>query len=167
MTAFPFSGGGDGSRDGAGPRELRLGVAADLALVGDVRRQVREHLESQRVPEDACDSLVLVVDEVVSNSIEHGSTYRRNGDRMELAVRVDGDELLLRFVDRDVPAAEVRMLMTTVTAGGGDEPPPLDWERGRGMFLIAMGLDDLVIQPLDRATGDGLVLEGRKFSASR
>ena len=127
-----------------------------------LRERVRDYLRAARVPEAVLEELVLVVDEIASNSVEHGAKFRRSGDRMELQVHVMPDRVDLRFVDRDVPSSEVRELAEMCSGGDGSGPPPFDFERGRGMYLIATGLDTVSVRPLDDRTGDGMVLEGAR-----
>lgn len=149
-------------RDGAnvGPG-LALEVRPDLSAIGDARNVVRRYLDEQAVARRVIDDLLLVVDELLSNSIEHGAAYRRAGTALELRFESAREDLRMTFVDRDCPAAEVVRI-----AERASEPPnvlpAVDLERGRGFFLIASGLDEYSIRALDAGTGAGLVIEGCK-----
>ena len=130
---------------------------ADLRLMAEVRRVLRTGLEQQGVPELFLERLVLVVDEVVSNSIEHGTDYRQTAE--PIRVRVDRSEegLILVVDDVDVPPAVVASLASEFREQENVAPSAL-LERGRGMFLIGAYLEDLQVTDAD---GCGMRLQGR------
>ncbi len=130
---------------------------ADLRLMAEVRRVLRTGLEQQGVPELFLERLVLVVDEVVSNSIEHGTDYRQTAD--PIRVRVDRSEegLILVVDDVDVPRAVVESLASEFREHD-DAAPSVLLERGRGMFLIGTYLEDIQVTDAD---GCGMRLQGR------
>ncbi|GAA3236816.1 ATP-binding protein [Actinocorallia longicatena] len=96
-----------------------LEVAAAPEKVGEVRRWARKVLES--LPDGIVDDLVLLLTEVVTNSIEH-SASRRGG-----------------LVTVQLTAARTH-LRCEVTDGGGDTCPQLlelaDAEHGRGLLIV-------------------------------
>ena len=129
---------------------------ADLERMGDMRRALRSGLEVKGVPDACLERLVLVVDEVVTNSIEHGVDYRTSDDPIRVCVSRGEDGLRVLVEDVDVPSTLVRDL-TREFAARRDEAPEAVLERGRGMFLITMFLEDLQVGAAD---GGGLRLEG-------
>lgn len=131
---------------------------AQLAHLRAVRRMVRESLESLQLNESSIDQAVLVLDEIVSNAIEHGESYRKSdsGDRLVIQLRVEQRNLQMDFLDPDVPAELVQELQQML--GNSSDAPILTAERGRGLFLIMASLDELEVVPCD--TG-GLHLRGK------
>lgn len=130
---------------------------ADLSRLADLRRVLREHLEGAGVDESQVERMVLVVDEVVSNAIEHGSAYRRSADPIRVCVERVEAVLLLKVDDADVPSDLVSSL-ARVFDDRLESAPSAVVERGRGMFLITMFLEDLEIVS---AEGGGMRLQGR------
>lgn len=123
-------------------------------------RSLRQHLRSKLndlgVIGEVADNVVLIIDEIVTNSIEHSDPYRNDG---QLVVRLGTDEkdVTLEFEDPDVPGSVVEELARAIESKIEKQPPP-DSERGRGLFLIASHIDSLEIS--QRARG-GLLLRGR------
>jgi anti-sigma regulatory factor (Ser/Thr protein kinase) len=146
-------------------RRLEIGIEPELSAVADARRQVREFLDRGRVAQRVIDEVLLVVDEIVSNSIEHGSDYRNSSTRLALQLDHGQRGLRLRFADRDVPPERLRELLGRPSWNQDEPPPPMDFERGRGLFLIVTSLDECSIGPLDESTGRGLLFLGTKFTA--
>ncbi len=118
---------------------------------------LREHLERLGVDEAQVDRMVLVVDEVVSNAIEHGSVYRRSPNPIRVCVERFEAFLLLKVDDADVPSDLVTNL-ARVFDDQIESVPSAVVERGRGMFLITMFLEGLEILS---AEGGGMRLQGR------
>lgn len=77
-----------------------------------------------------CDTVALLVSEVATNALLHGS-----GD---VRVTVDGDSTRLRV---DVADASPRMPV--------QRNPPDDAEGGRGLALVSVLADDWGVDPLD------------------
>lgn len=137
---------------------LEFRIEPDVSRVRFLRADIRGRLEELGLGEQDVDRLVLVVDEIVSNSIEHGRAYRRPADLLELRLTVAVDHVAVEFHDPAVPpetVAEIVRMIERCRAGA----PPLDNERGRGLFLIDDGLDAL--QAVPAAGGPGLWLTGR------
>lgn len=140
-----------------------LEVLPHVGQVRFLRADLRAGLEDCGVAEDAVDQLVLVADEIVNNAIEHGAFHREAADVLRLHVEVDADEVRFEFVDPSAPADLVSQVDAMLRACA-EGRPPLDSERGRGLFLIADGLDGVRVD----AVGDrGLRLSGRKSRAPR
>ena len=130
---------------------------ADLSRMAGLRRVVREHLERAGVDDALVERTVLVVDEVVSNAIEHGSEYRRSSDPIRVCIERVEDDLLLKVDDADVPSDLVANL-ARVFDDQIESAPAAVVERGRGMYLITMFLEDIEILS---AEGGGMRLQGR------
>ncbi len=58
---------------------LEFDIPPELSYLRELRRMVRERVCKLGAREERVDRLVLAVDEIVSNSIEHGDDYRING----------------------------------------------------------------------------------------
>ena len=130
---------------------------ADLSRMADLRSQLRERLERSAIEESQVDRMILVVDEIVSNSIEHGSDYRRSSDPIRVQVERMGAGLLLKVDDLDAPDDLVVDLGRVLAEEPGPAPEAV-MERGRGMFLITMFLDDLEVLTADDG---GMRVQGR------
>ncbi|MCC6782709.1 MAG: ATP-binding protein [Planctomycetes bacterium] len=123
-----------------------------------LRNGLRQRLEPLGVAESDVDRLVLVVDEMVSNAIEHGERYRRPDDLLTVRFAVDSQHVDLDFLDPAVPSDTVGQILVLLQQCRSGRPP-LDNERGRGLYLIDDGLDslDVALEPL----GVGLRVRGR------
>jgi anti-sigma regulatory factor (Ser/Thr protein kinase) len=135
-----------------------LEVLPHIGQVRFLRADLREHLGARGVAEADVDRLVLVVDELVNNAIEHGSSHRQASDVLRLHVEVEVAALRIEFIDPSAPADLVAQIEAMLAACGSGRPP-LFSERGRGLFLIADGLDELRVSVSDG--GVGLRLVGR------
>jgi len=123
----------------------------------EVRADVRRIAAEQGAAPSVCDNLALVVDELVNNAIEHGAAYRKEGVDLSVSLEGEGDALTIHFFDPEMPADEVQGLVEALaeTANG---MPSLESERGRGLFLLSVYLEELVA---DAAPQGGLRLSGR------
>jgi anti-sigma regulatory factor (Ser/Thr protein kinase) len=135
---------------------IELRFPPDPAYLRLLRQSVREHMERHNVAEGPTDRMVLIVDEMVSNSIEHGVTYRSTKRDLVVHLEFHGQDLHLSFVDPEVPRGVIDDLTRLLAACRGNLPP-LESERGRGLFLIDDGLDDLA---LEGAPGGGMRMRG-------
>ncbi|MGE3175666.1 MAG: ATP-binding protein [Planctomycetota bacterium] len=122
-----------------------------------VRSDVRTQAKGLGAEPEQCDALSLVVDELVNNAIEHGAAYRRHGVDLSVAVGFAGGRVTVDFVDPEMPDDMVRDLAGALRDAAGGMPS-LDSERGRGLFLIAIHMEELRV---DVAAGGGLHLHGR------
>ena len=86
---------------------LEFRLPAKIAHLRVLRRSLRQGLQDMGVAELPLDRLLLVVDEVVSNAIEHGQIYRRSAEPILVQVHRQDRGLLLSIEDADVPAAVV------------------------------------------------------------
>lgn len=130
-------------------------MAADGALLAGLRDALRRQLDRWQVDPRAALRFTLVVDEIFNNAIEHGQGDRADETRLELEVMLQGGDLQLAFADPDVSAevfADVDRRLAEATVC-----PPLDAERGRGLFLIRDTLDHVTI---DWSASRGLSLVG-------
>ncbi len=141
----------------AGAR-FELEFPARRQTLGLVRGAVRSRLEWLGADEDLVDSVVLVIDELVNNAIDHGGDYRAGDARLRLAIALERDEVRLLFEDPEVPGDIVREIEGRLSASRNGTPPPVDSPRGRGLFLIAAAIEDLQVAVSN--TG-GLRLTGR------
>lgn len=120
-----------------------------------LRKEVRARLVALQITEERIDTVLLVLDEIVTNSIDHADDYRRSS-HLRIELRQDGDAIVFDFDDPDVPHETVERLARAFDAQ--QTRPEPHFERGRGLFLLAGSVDDLSI-----AAGPhgGLHLSGR------
>jgi len=133
----------------------------DVEHLRTLRSHLRHKLRLLGVPKDRAETVILVLDEIVTNSIEHAHGYRNSSSCLTLQMRTTGHDLQLDFEDPDVPATVVQKLASALASWGGSRPP-LDSERGRGLYLIARNVDRLEI---DERPGGGLCLRAGFFGA--
>jgi anti-sigma regulatory factor (Ser/Thr protein kinase) len=122
----------------------RLQFAANPGVVGKVRDAVRRLAADLGAAESVGDQLALVADELINNAIEHGAVYRRRGEALALEVAAAAGRLRVEFVDPEMPGELVARLAAHVAEATGGLPA-LDSERGRGLFLLTVFLQDLRI----------------------
>lgn len=133
--------------------------AADPQALRGLRRRARAELRDLNLAPHDLEIVLLVLDELVSNAIEHGRAYRGPGKPLQTGIFVDGDDLVLEFVDDDMPPQEVALLDKALAASD-IEVPDIEDERGRGLFLVLTSMQSIVVE--DRtAQGQGMLLRGR------
>lgn len=120
-----------------------------------LRKAVRARLDALRLTRARIDMVLLVLDEIVTNSIEHAGEYRRSS-HLRVELRQDGDAIVFDFEDPDVPQDTVEQLARAFEAQQARPAP--HFERGRGLFLLADSVDDLSIEA---GPHGGLHLSGR------
>ena len=130
---------------------------ADPQCLRRIRSDVRERAAGLGAAQGSCDALSLVVDELVNNAIEHGAVYRRKGVELSVAIGEDQGRITIDFVDPEMPDDLVRDLARALRDAAGGMPT-LDSERGRGLFLVAIYMEEVRV---DVAQGGGLHLHGR------
>jgi anti-sigma regulatory factor (Ser/Thr protein kinase) len=139
------------------PEQMVLRFPPEASHLRVLRRQARDWMRRRGVDQETVESMVLALDEIVSNAIEHGEAYRRAFLPLAVALHQDGQGVVLEFEDPEAPADLVRELGVALARSAGNRPPP-DSERGRGLFLVGQMLSDLSVTP---AAGGGLHLRGR------
>ncbi len=137
--------------------ELRFEVRPDPKVVRELRRLVREALIRLGIAPERIEPVLLVLDEIVSNAIEHGREYRGGNVPMIVVLRRSGAALELEFEDPAVPQPLVQQLREAFACDPRTCPPPEN-ERGRGIYLVAEALRDVEVRS---AAGGGLHLRGR------
>lgn len=136
----------------------RLQFAASPGVVSKVRDAVRRLVADLGAAESVGDQLALVADELINNAIEHGAVYRRRGEALALEVAVAAaGRLRVEFVDPEMPGELVARLAAHVAEATGGLPA-LDSERGRGLFLLTVFLQDLRVEAA--GVGGGLRIVG-------
>jgi anti-sigma regulatory factor (Ser/Thr protein kinase) len=131
----------------------RLQFAASPGVVGKVRDAVRRLAADLGAAESVGDQLALVADELINNAIEHGAVYRRRGESLALEVAAAAaGRLRIEFVDPEMPGELVARLAAHVAEATGGLPA-LDSERGRGLFLLTVFLQDLRVEAAGAAGG--------------
>lgn len=133
-------------------REFRF--PPDPAHVRLLRQVAREAVVDMGMSGFA-DDVALVLDELANNAIEHGASYRTEQSDLWVRLRPDGGNLSVEFEDREMPPDVVRELEDALSQASGI--PPLDSERGRGLFLIAIHFSRLDV---GAGPNGGFLLQG-------
>ena len=124
-----------------------------------LRAAIRVRLAEHDVLASDIDRIVLVIDEIVSNSIEHAAPFRAEVDRLMLHFKIEDTHLLVEFRDPAVPAQAVAEIVRQLAECREGRRPPLEHERGRGLFLIEDAFEELTVSR--GPDGLGLRLRGR------
>jgi serine phosphatase RsbU (regulator of sigma subunit)/anti-sigma regulatory factor (Ser/Thr protein kinase) len=122
----------------AGPPFQRR-LTADLTELSDVRRALAGWLAGHRIVGLDGADLVLAASEVVANAAEHGGGGQASA-HVDLSVRLEQhgegpDEMVVQVTDQ----------------GRWREPSRSD-ERGRGLRIVELLVDDVAVQPGDGTT---------------
>ena len=132
---------------------LRLRFRNRIEAVPELRRRVKEYLAERGCAEKAADEFVLAIDELANNAIQHGPA---GNAPLRLDVRVESgrrETYCCLTAPSDMSDEEMREITE------GASLPDFESERGRGLFLIRMMVDEFHVQ----SKGDGLIeLEMRK-----
>lgn len=120
----------------------RLTFAPKPGILRKLREEVRRLAGEFGAAEKVGDNLALVVDELVNNAIEHGSGYRQQGADLAVQIAADGARLKIEFFDPETPSDVVAELASAIAATNSGMPS-LESERGRGLFLLTVYLEDL------------------------
>ena len=136
--------------------ERRFSFPAAQQALRQLRADVRVAAAKLGAAARVCDTVALVVDELVNNAIEHGAAYRHRGLDLSVRIAVDGGRLSVEFCDPETPESTVRELATAL-ADAGNGMPSLENERGRGLFLLSVYLENLRAEVV---AGGGLRLHG-------
>jgi anti-sigma regulatory factor (Ser/Thr protein kinase) len=134
----------------------RLVFPPDAGVVKQLRARVRTLAATLGAPADVCDSLALVVDELVNNAVEHGSVYRRANVNLAIQIEAAGDRLSIEFFDPEMPSDTIAELSSALAATANGMPS-LENERGRGLFLLSIYLQNV---RAEEAPAGGLRLVG-------
>ena len=137
-------------------REPRFTFPPDSGILKRLRAQVRARAAKLGAKPRVCDSIALVVDELVNNAVEHGASYRRQNLDLAIEIGRAGDRISIEFFDQEMPVASVQELARALTATS-EGMPSLESERGRGLFLMSIYLEDLRAEV---ASSGGLRLVG-------
>lgn len=135
----------------------RLTFAPSPSVLRQLRADVRDAVADLGAPSPVGDTVALVVDELVNNAIEHGAVYRRRGLDLAVQITLAGGRISVEFFDQEMPNTIVRELATALTEAANGMPS-LENERGRGLFLLSVYLQNVQAGP---AAEGGLCLAGR------
>ena len=139
--------------------------AAEPQALRALRRRVRTALRGWRLPSHDVETVLLVLDELVSNAIEHGAVYRKLGKPLHVGMQLDGEDLALEFVDDDMPQAEIQAMAKAFDTGD-IELPDFEDERGRGLFLVLTSMQAIEVEDRTEKAG-GMRLRGRFLGVAR
>lgn len=117
--------------------ERDLCIRADAEQVRDARDWAAAAARDFGLGTDDCYQVKLAVSEIVSNAIEHGS--RTAEDRIRISARACREGLVFEVLD------------SGVFRGAGERSEELA-ERGRGLELVALIMDEVDLIPGERGT---------------
>jgi anti-sigma regulatory factor (Ser/Thr protein kinase) len=98
--------------------------------------------------------VVLALSELVQNAIEHGAKDRSG--RIGISLVVSDRTVVLEVLD---PSTDPDAARSLAAAFSRVSPPPLDEERGRGLFLVSTLLDRIDVLP---RPGGGVIVRCTK-----
>lgn len=136
--------------------QLEFVFPPDAEHLRTLRHHLRRKLVELAVFGELADSVVLVVDEIVTNAIEHARPYRLGAGQLVLRLERRADRVWLDFEDPDVPATVVQELARVLAERAQPVDPAA--ERGRGLLLVAENVEALRIEEGPRG---GMRLHGR------
>lgn len=123
------------------PFEWHLRIPNRLEIVRDVRALLASSMESRGVEGEDAQEILLVVSEIVNNSIEHVEGRGPGGyHEVEIRFGVDGDRLVCAVCDEGEGGIRQDDF-------SGALAPSQDTDRGRGLFLIQAYVDELAVTP--------------------
>jgi anti-sigma regulatory factor (Ser/Thr protein kinase) len=117
--------------------ERDLWIDADVRQVREAREWAATAARDFGFQHDDCYRVKLAVSEVVANAIQHGS--RGRDDPIRISIRAQEGALVFEVLD------------TGVFVGADDAAGEMS-ERGRGLELVAMMMDELELAPGDEGT---------------
>ena len=119
------------------PDRLTVIVPASGDQLRPVRERLRAWLAARGVPRDLSQGVVLVTDEALANAIEHGYRDHAEPGSVDLTVRVEPEEVVVRVVDH-----------------GSWKPPATGSRgfRGRGLVIIKAMASWMGLVHTDRGT---------------
>jgi serine/threonine-protein kinase RsbW len=121
----------------AGPFTLRL--IADVNDLAAIRRFVRETITQAGGSTQAVDDLVLAVDELATNIIDHG--YRGQPDVIEIVLRREADVAVVQLRDEAPPFDPTQWPEPDTTLPWHSRPA-----GGLGVFLARRRVDTMTYQ---------------------
>ena len=112
--------------------ERDLWIDADVRRVREAREWAAKAAHEFGFEHDDCYQVKLAVSEIVANAIQHGSS--RPDDPIRISIRAEDSALVFEVLDTGVFV-------------GSDEAAGEMSERGRGLELVAMMMDDVELAP--------------------
>ncbi len=117
--------------------ERELSIDADVRRVREAREWAASAARDFGFQHDDCYQVKLAISEVVANAIQHGSS---------------GPEDPIRMSIRAAEGALVFEVLDTGVFVGADEVAAEMSERGRGLELVALMMDDVELTPGEQGT---------------
>ena len=117
--------------------ERDLWIDADVRRVREAREWAARAAHDFGFEGDDCYQVKLAVSEVVANAIQHGSS---------------GPEDPIRITIRAAEGALVFEVLDTGVFVGADEAAGEMSERGRGLELVALMMDEVELTPREKGT---------------
>ena len=141
---------------------LELDLPAVHRGVRVVRNVVARFARMQGMGQQESDEMILIASELLGNAIDHGGGEAAMTEedltsdvRMQLAFEMDGERWTLSVTDEGGgDLEEVKKLLGTADFFD------LEHDRGRGLFLLKAGVDELDVEA--SPSGKGLIFRAVK-----
>jgi len=116
-----------------------LRVPAEVSQLAAVREFVEEACDRNRLPPEIVDPLVLAVDELVVNIIEHG--YQGRPGEIEVEIESTREAVIVRLRDQAPLFDPTRLPIPDITLPLEQRPA-----GGMGVYLARLAVDSLTHQ---------------------
>ncbi len=116
---------------------MSIEVSADLSNLKRVRDFVEAAARRLSVDDKAIASLVLAVDELVTNIIRYG--YRGQPGPIEVELKGSGDDVIIRICDRALPFDPTSVPPPDLTRQPLERPP-----GGLGVYFARTVMDEMI-----------------------
>lgn len=134
---------GKGGSQHGGPHHLRLEIAGTFEAVVAARRAIHEWMKRAAATDQALNEMALVITEICNNAVEHGSATP--DEPMKLTAEITDGILKMEIIEKSGEAVDPIGQALLESFG----PPSLEEERGRGLFLIRVYVDEFQIDTTD------------------
>jgi len=123
---------------------FHLTVTGSYEAVVSARKKFDSWLTKAKATAQARNELALVITEICNNAVEHGSATE--AEPMQISGKVTNGLLEMEIIEKSGEALDPigKALLDSYTV------PAVDNERGRGLFLIRVYVDELQIDTNER-----------------
>ncbi|MET7476283.1 ATP-binding protein [Streptomyces sp. NPDC005648] len=119
------------------PPDLTFELPAHITSVGEARRRVRAHLIRQGCGDEACETVVLLVSELVTNAVRH-----TRSTRVRCSVGLEAGKVRIEVRDQGEGRTPVALVRATD-----------DDVNGRGLYLVAALSQEWGVREHDSGSG--------------
>lgn len=113
---------------------FELYTISPFTKFNELRKILKENLENHRISEDKIHTCITVVDEILSNIVEHSYKFKRGP--IKLKIEKDTRNILIYFEEQGTPFIFQKGKKMDL-----DEDEILKKERGLGLFIVEKIVD--------------------------